>query len=238
MNLLAQIDPGTENLTHSWTFDDGTANDHINGIQGTLMGSAKISQGALNTTKSDSWLSLPADSIAINTYEAVTIEAWFQSVPDGNQNYCMLVSFGNTTNTLGSDYYFMTPVNLNGNCRTAISCGTTSEPWNAESGVTGPVAYDDGIVHHLVSTMDADSIKFYIDGGLIGSSPMDENNSLTLLSNAYAYLAKSVYDADTPWRGYILEFNMYNKALSADNVLFLFNQGNEFFHEITDASKP
>ena len=27
--IFAQVDPGTANLTHSWTFDDGTARDTV-----------------------------------------------------------------------------------------------------------------------------------------------------------------------------------------------------------------
>jgi len=29
-----QVDPGTDNLTHSWTFDDGTAIDTVAGVEG------------------------------------------------------------------------------------------------------------------------------------------------------------------------------------------------------------
>jgi hypothetical protein len=51
------------------------------------------------------------------------------------------------------------------------------------------------------------------------------NNSIAALSNTYAYLAKSVYDGDPTWAGLILEFNIYDKALSADEVLFLAQRG-------------
>ncbi|MBN2012114.1 endo-1,4-beta-xylanase [candidate division KSB1 bacterium] len=231
------VDPGVENLTHSWTFDDGTADDLIGNATGNLMGSAYVSQGALNTTAEDSWLELPAESIAINAYTEITIEAWFQSVAGGNTAYHMLASFGNTQNTIGANYYFVTPVNQNGDSRAAISCGNTSQPWAAESGVLGD-AYDDGLLHHIVSTIDADSIKLYIDGVPQGSAVLDTNNSLAQLSVAHAYLAKSVYDSDPAWRGYIHEFNMYSKALSAENILFLFDEGNDKFSEIADPFKP
>ena len=45
-NLKGQgVDPGTKNLTHSWTFEDGTANDYVGGANGTLMGDAEIDGG-------------------------------------------------------------------------------------------------------------------------------------------------------------------------------------------------
>ena len=75
-SMFAQVDPGTANLTHSWTFDDGTARDTVGGADGVLMGGAKISNGALQTSSPHSWLDLPADTIALNKYKALTIEVW------------------------------------------------------------------------------------------------------------------------------------------------------------------
>ncbi|MDZ7723898.1 MAG: LamG domain-containing protein [candidate division KSB1 bacterium] len=237
MNVFSQIDPGDENLTHSWTFDDGTATDMV-GAEGNTMGSAQILQGALNTTESDSWLSLPADSIAINTYAEVTIETWFQSVPNGNTGFTMLVSFGNTQNTFGTDYFFMTAARADDVSRTAISCGDANTPWSSETGANG-VEYDDGTVHHMVSTLDSTSITLYIDGELQTTTPLDSNNRISEISPLYAYLAKSLYDSDPTWRGYIHEFNIYNKALTADNVLYLFENGKNTFHWVgEEALKP
>ncbi|HEY6915175.1 MAG TPA: hypothetical protein VI413_10905, partial [Paludibacter sp.] len=47
---MAQTDPGTVNLTHKWTFEDGTANDVVGTLNGTLIDGATVSGGALNTT--------------------------------------------------------------------------------------------------------------------------------------------------------------------------------------------
>ncbi|MBN1892895.1 hypothetical protein JW906_00290, partial [bacterium] len=40
-------DPGTADLKHSWTFEDGTANDYVGGANGTLVGDASIEDGSL-----------------------------------------------------------------------------------------------------------------------------------------------------------------------------------------------
>jgi len=238
VNLTAQVDPGTHNLIHSWTFEDGTADDRIGGANGTLMGSARILQGSLETTVTGSWMRLPADLIAINTCEAVTIEAWFRPVRDGNTGYHMLAAFGNTQNTVGTDYFFMTPARGDDISRAAISCGVTDSPWSGESGANG-VEYDDGLVHHMVSTIDSANITLYIDGALQASTPLAANNSIARISNAFAYLAKSLYDNDATWKGTIHEFNIYNTALSPENVLFLFENGKETFHWVGEESlKP
>jgi len=222
LDSIAQVNPGTGNLIHSWTFDDGTAVDKISGIAGILKGSAKISNGALNTTASSSWLELPANSISINQYQALTFEIWFKSVPKGNTGFHMITSFGNTRNTIGVNYFFITPARGDDKSRAAISCLDESTPWASESGADGP-ELDDGIIHQMVSTIDSENITLYIDGQLQSKTPLSENNKIANISNNFAYLAKSVYDADPTWRGEIYEFNIYNKALSSDEILFLYN---------------
>ena len=39
--VLAQVDPGTIHLKHQWTFDDGTAVDHVGKVTGTINGTAR-----------------------------------------------------------------------------------------------------------------------------------------------------------------------------------------------------
>ena len=223
LTAIAQVDPGTENLTHSWTFDDGTAIDTVAGVNGVLMGDAEILNGALQTINSDSWMEIPADTIAINEYEELTVVAWFKSVPDGNTGFHMIASFGDTRNTIGVNYFFITPARGDDVSRAAISCGDESTPWASETGANGP-EFDDGELHQMVSTIDTANITLYIDGQLQTSTPLDTNNSIARISTNYAYLVKAVYEADPTWRGEILEFNIYNKTLSSDEVLFLFNE--------------
>jgi hypothetical protein len=223
-NFYAQVDPGTKNLTNSWTFNDGTAKDYIGGADGTLKGGAKISNGVLQTSAGASWLELPASKIAINKYNAITIEAWFKSLANANTGFCMLAYFGDTKSTVGVNYYFITAARGDDKSRAAISCGSESSPWAAETGADGP-EFDDGKIHHMVSTLDAKQITLYIDGEISGSKNLDTNNSIAKISPTFTYLAKSGYDADSTWKGEILEFNIFNKALSASEVQFLFNKG-------------
>jgi endo-1,4-beta-xylanase len=221
--IFAQVDPGTANLTHSWTFDDGTARDTVGNANGVLMGGAKISNGVLRTSNPHSWLQLPADSIALNKYKALTLEVWFKSVPNGNPGFHMLASFGDTQNSIGVNYFFITPARGDNISRAAISCGDLSTPWASETGANG-TEYDDGQLHQMVSTIDSANITLYIDGQLQASTPLDTNNSISKISSHFAYIAKSVYDADSTWKGEIPEVNLYNKALSPDEILFLYNK--------------
>ncbi|MEJ2506578.1 MAG: LamG domain-containing protein, partial [Ignavibacteriaceae bacterium] len=174
-------------------------------------------------TNPNSWMELPADTLSINGYDAITIVAWFKSVPNGNTGFTMLASFGNTQNTLGVDYYYITAAREDDVSRAGISCGDASTPWASETFAEG-TEYDDGKLHQMVSTIDSANITLYIDGQLQGTTPLAANNSISLISSNFAYLAKSVYDGDLTWKGEILEFDIYNKALSPDEVLFLFNE--------------
>jgi hypothetical protein len=224
ITINAQSDPGTENLKHSWLFNNGTADDNIGNANGTLMGGAYILEGSLFTDAPDSWLEMPADSISMHTYTGVTIEAWYRPSGLTNTGYTMLAYFGNTKNKLGVDGYFMCAARGDDKSRAAISCGVETSPWTGESGANGP-EYDDYELHHMVSTLCDTNITLYIDGVLMASTRLDTNNSIAKISSAHAYLAKSGYEDDVEWMGEILEFNIYNRALDSSEVLFLFNKG-------------
>jgi hypothetical protein len=216
------VEPDTEGPVHSYTFEDGTANDGVGEAHGTLIGGAAIVDGAMVTTEQDQWMEMPGDVIAMNTYSEVTVEMWFQSVEGANTGFHMLAYFGDSTDPdpsagLGNDGFFITSARGDDVSRAAISIGNSSAPWEAESGANGP-EYDDGLLHHMVSTIDAMEITLYIDGELIASTPLDANNSIAGISTNYALLAKGGYGADPEWIGSIEEFNLYDSALSLDDV--------------------
>jgi hypothetical protein len=223
-DINAQVDPGTENLTHAWTFNDGTANDYVGGADGTIMGTAEIFEGSYVALEPECWMEMPADQIAINTYSEVTLEIWFRPFEGANTGYHMIAYFGTTTGTVGTDYLFITPARQDDVSRAAISCGNQSTPWSAETGANGP-ELDDGLLHHMVCTVNAAEITLYIDGILQTATPLDTNNSIDRISTDFAYLAKGGYNDDPEWIGEILEFNIFNRALTSDEVLFLFNKG-------------
>jgi len=224
----AQTDPGTENLTHQWTFDDGTAKDLIGSANGTLQGGATISNKALNTAFGG-YLSFSGSEIAINTYAELTTEVWFKSSAGQNSGHPMLSYFGDADvdGWKGTNYIFTSPSN-GGNCRLAISTGNTSEPWSAEDGVNNPSGtIDDGELHQLISIIDASTVSLFVDGVKVGSTSLRGSNKLSAVSNANAFLCKSGYSGDELWKGTTHKYSIYNKALSDDEVLFLYHQGAE-----------
>jgi hypothetical protein len=126
---------------------------------------------------------------------------------------------------VGINGYFMTTARADDKSRAAFSTGS-SEPWADETGADG-VEYDDGELHFMVSTLDAENITLYIDGVLESSTPMDPNNdnSIAGLSNDYVMLAKGGYGGDPEWIGAIDEFSIYDEALSAEDIAALYAAG-------------
>lgn len=220
------VDPGTENLVHSYTFEDGTANDSVGSAHGTLVGDANIADGSLLLDGDDDYMSMPGDVIAINTFSEVSIEAWFTSVDGGNTGYHMLAAFGEEgtgeSSTAGYKYLFITPARGDDVSRAAIQTSSMdSSPNDEETGVSASDEHDDGLLHHFVCTVDATSIAFYIDGGLIGAADLAAGNEIAGIGQDVAYLGKGVYTVDPEWAGAIHEFNIYNKALSPSEVIYL-----------------
>jgi len=226
VRLNAQTDPGTTNLTHQWTFDDGTAKDVVGTADGTLMGGAVIANKALNTL-GNGYLSLPAAQIGVNSYSAFTQEIWYTSGSGLNTGWTMLSYFGNTVNGGGSDYTFISTARADDKSLASIECGGTgfNGAWGTE--------YDDGKLHHMVSVIDATNISFYIDGVQVSTTVLAVGTTLANLSTVEAYLGRGGWSGDPNWLGNIHKFSLYNKALTADEVLYNYQKGPEASAVIT-----
>ncbi len=213
-------DPGTDNLKHLYTFDDGTANDSVGDANGTLVGGAAVVDGALVTTAQDQWMEMPGSVIAMNTYEEASIVAWYTPTAGANTGYHMLAYFGDSVGGYGSNGLFFSPARGDNVSRGAISCGDASAPWSAETGING-TEYDDGKPHLAIVTINAKKIAYYLDGKLCGSAVLSEANKISAISTNFAYLAKGGYTGDPEWIGAIQEFRIYNKALTPGEALYL-----------------
>jgi len=226
--------PGLEHLVHSYTFDDGTANDSVGDANGTLVGGAAVVDGALLTTAQDQWMEMSGAAIAMNTYPEVTIEAWYTPTAGANTGWSMLGYFGDSVNGLGSNGFFMTTARGDNKSRAAISIGDINTPWASESGADGP-EYDDGQLHYMVATLTATHVNLYIDGVLYAHTALSAANKISGISQNFAYLAKGGYSGDPEWIGQIHEFSIFNTALSPVAVAARFKAGavNSLVHQYT-----
>jgi len=117
------------------------------------MGDAEILNGSLQTLTLDSWMEMPGDSLALNEYDALSVVTWFKSIPDGNTGFHMLASFGDTQNSIGVNYFYITPAREDDVSRAGISCGDASTPWASETFAEGS-EIDDGELHQMVGIID------------------------------------------------------------------------------------
>jgi hypothetical protein len=224
--------PGLEHLVHSYTFDDGTANDSVGDANGTLVGGAAVVDGALLTTAQDQWMEMSGAAIAMNTYPEVTIEAWYTPTAGANTGWSMLGYFGDSVNGLGSNGFFMTTARGDNKSRAAISIGDINTPWASESGADGP-EYDDGQLHYMVATLTATHVNLYIDGVLYAHTALSAANKISGISQNFAYLAKGGYGGDPEWIGQIHEFNIYDNALSLAQIKANYVKGLGLVHQYT-----
>jgi hypothetical protein len=83
-----------------------------------------------------------------------------------------------------------------------------------------------GVMHHIVVSFDGDNDlgRLYIDGRLAA-----ENNVMThrleLLQTDLAMLGASLYHGDPSFHGRIAQFEIYDTALSTQEVLKLYKAG-------------
>jgi hypothetical protein len=235
--LNAQTDPGTDNLDHHWTFNDGTTTDTgtIGGVDGVLMGNCAIVDGSLvctdpedpadavvpNAGTGEAWMELDGAALAVLIYDELTIAGWYTSEEGANTGFHMLCYFGDSNaNGVGSDGLFYSPSRGDDKSRIAISCGEAATPWTAETGSDGP-EIDDGVLHHFAGVFTAVDVSYYLDGVLQATTPMAAQNSLYSISSNYAWLGRGGYTADPSWQGSIHDFSMYSRGLTENEVLFL-----------------
>jgi hypothetical protein len=212
-------------LKHQYTFQDGTTNDYVGGTAGTLVGNAYVAGGALVTDGVDDWMEMPGAAIAINTYSALTMELW--STQDTvDQGFSMTASFGDAWgNGFGKNYVFIATTRGDQVNRGAIANTPDQDsPWADETGVSSGPELNDNLMHQYVLTVTADEVNYYIDGALIGGG-LNMDDPISGLSNAAGFLGKGTYTVDGEWRGLIQEFNLYNNALTADEVAANFAAG-------------
>lgn len=218
--LLFPFESSAQQITlkHSYTFDDGQANDVVGRAHGIIKGNGTVKDGKFVTSAQGQYLELPAGQIKINTYRRLTLEACLTSGPE-NGGYTMFSYFGSKTGVNGMDYIFQSLIN-GGVSKTAISCYNTSQPsWTAETHIKAH-PLQDGKPHHVVTTFDDKTILFYIDGMLVGSITNEAfpKNIIANLGDDVAYLSKGGFDEDQTWLGSIDQFNIYEGIMDREAV--------------------
>ncbi|MBN2029361.1 T9SS type A sorting domain-containing protein [bacterium] len=252
--MLAQgVDPGTESLTHLWTFEDGTVDDKIGIAHGELVGdNIAVEDGDLVAYPNangigDSWVELPGADLDLASYDEVAVSAWFTPSPDFNIEWNSVWFFGDNGAGAGtgSDGMCLQARRGDGHARFWFTAGAPAG-YNAEDGVNDDVYgnYNNDELYHVVCQVNnSNEIMMYHDGELVGITPLTTNpatgdiKSIVDISPNFALFCTSGYATDNPWVGSIHEIAIFNKALSDEEVIFLFDAGVNGFPAANNAVK-
>ncbi len=246
-------------LVHRYTFNDGTADDSVGKAHGTLEGGATIANGQLvldGAPRSSSRVTLPSSGedstrfINMSHFEAVTVQCWFtfnSPIPNAN-TYGEFFSFGGTGAATGYGYLYIMGVARDGwsGGKTRAVIENAPEPPSSnfdprpfESQAIGQDPITDQLPHQFTMTIDDKNIAYYLDGKLIDSAPLATTASgpttLSVISNQRAQIGASVWLNDPSFAGKIDEFSIYDRALTAEDVLRTFQTGPEEAPDKKDA---
>ncbi|MFB2585578.1 family 43 glycosylhydrolase, partial [Herbiconiux liukaitaii] len=187
------------------TLSDSSGNE----LDAEVMGGAAFADGALTLDGGDDYVKLPNDILAGVEDITVQAEVWIDPT---QPNPYFIYGLGNTSGGAGNGYLFTT-----GNAyRTSLATAN----WTTEQTVSQGSDLTRGRWANLTYTLEDTTATLYLDGievgsGTVTSDPGDIGGGWTSAN----YLGRSNYDSDNRLKGSYREFALYNRALSATEVL-------------------
>ena len=169
---------------------------------GKFIASTIASGVAADVTNTGDFISFNGTALALNTYPAITVEAYITASNAGNAGWSVFSYFGGAT---GSNAFY-TSLARNDN----VSRASYADTYNASG-----IELEDGALHHVVSILTKDSVYLYTDGYL--SAKVLNVKPISDIAATYAYLCKSGW-GDPTWVGTIDEFNIYTGRMDAATV--------------------
>ena len=215
IGLITNTADADPNLVVHYTFDDGTASDVSgNGHHGILFDDAGI---VFDVERNSSVLSLDGDGDYLNCgggknpgdpltwadiLGPITIATWFK-IDGYNCDWQCLMDKGNSIYRLYR----------NGGSGHGITFKTINLS-NTHTYYRGTL--DDGRWRHIAAVYDGTKKYIYIDGSL----EVSEDAAGSLGDDFYDLVIgrRWAYPTDEWWRGYVDDFRLYSRALSAEEI--------------------
>ncbi|MBN2612829.1 MAG: T9SS type A sorting domain-containing protein [Bacteroidales bacterium] len=193
---------GQVTLRHSYTFEDGTANDGTGTVNGTIMGTGTIAGGIYTSAANGDYIKFSGAALALSTYSAITQEVYLRAGNASNPGWTMLTYFGGAN---GTNAYFVSIARNDNISRTEYVDGAS---------VSG-AELEDGKLHHIVSILTDSTITFYIDGALIGEAK--HSKAISDIATDTAMLCAGGWP-DPSWLGSIHEYNIYEGSMDVATI--------------------
>lgn len=189
-----------------------------NANHATVFGNPSLVDGksgkALSFGTYTDYLQLPNN--LCSKLQSFTVASWVKM--NSLANWSRIFDFGNGTNV----YMFLSPYSGANNFRFGIKSSNSSE-----FQINSSDALKTGVWTHIAVTFSwnaASSVaegKVFVDGVLKGVNSSISVNPTSFRNSYQNYIAKSQFTSDPALFGDIDDFRVYNRALSADEVLAL-----------------
>jgi hypothetical protein len=185
-----------------------------NGWDGRLANGATWVAGhsgnAVSLNGSNQYVDLPAG--VVSSADTMTITAWVNL--NTVTNWTRIFDFGTGT----TNYMFLTPKNGT-TIRFAIKSASSTEQV-----IDGTAALPTGGWHHVAVTLNGSTGTLYVDGVQVGT-----NTAMTITPNMLGattqnWIGRSQFSSDPYLNGLVDNFRIYNRALSASEVLAVMNE--------------
>ena len=203
------VDPGTDALVAYYKFENNPNDSTGNGLNGTIAGNPVYIQSlagygmALQLDGVDDYVNC-GNSASFDITEQITLTAWVNTSDAGNDEHNPFVGKGDQSY--------------------AIKHGTNNsmefyiydDDWQ-----TLQLPVDDsfnGEWHHIAGTYDGNQLRLYVDGGLVDSE--DYLGSINSTTNP-VNIGRNSQQTTRLYEGAIDDVKIYNRALSAGEILYL-----------------
>ncbi|OLN91645.1 Xylosidase/arabinosidase 2 [Colletotrichum chlorophyti] len=201
-----------EILRYDFTSVEGTElrDASGNGNHAVINGGATVKDGALGFDGVDDFVQLPNN--LLSGVENIAIEAEVNLDPSQETPY-FIYGLGNTVSGSGNGYLFTTGSPY----RASITTGN----WTTEKTASSNSQLPQGTWLHLVFTLQGRTTTIYLNGYEVARNE-DVNINPSRIGNGVTtanYIGKSLYSGDKLFKGQIREFAIFNRSLSAAEVL-------------------
>lgn len=194
-----------------------------NGNDGIVYGEPELEYGRIHFDGEDDYIKMP-DGLLENT-ESVTVA--INTCPEQDTIHQFTWNFGNSSST---GYMFLNTSRPDSKLRFAI----TPTDFGGEQALESDQHMVSGEWGNVIVTIDGAEGKMYRDGMLVAESELEMDPS-DLGKTVQNWIGRSPY-GDAMYKGYIEDFRVYDKALSASEVKELSDEYKaELDNELTKA---
>ena len=220
----------------SWWRGENNALDAMSGNNGVLQNGASFSAGedgqAFSFNGINSYVAIPK-APNLDVSNQVTIEFWMRADPTNAMNsyqglvtsdfYGIEIANGYVLGPLGVNFFISTDG--------GASVSPSSYPDTATVNGGGAVV-SAGVWHHIAGTYDGAKLQLYVDGQPWGNPNYHTGAISPMLANSFVAIGSEDGRTICPdcvsnryFNGQIDEPSIYNRALSASEILAIYNAG-------------